>query len=853
MKPIHVFRSFKAKIVVSILTVGILAVFIGLTVIYLVGRDQIQQGIGNQFKELAYQTSQKLLHLMDHNIEEAKLLAMSYEVRSSVDLANQSYSTTPLSEQELENRILAFNRLLTERDDQHPILRRILYGEASRYIDEFLSDPDERAEHISIIITDQYGFLVGADARPDTFYYGDQGWWKAAFSKGLGSTYISDVELMQQARSAGPAPVYGLGLVAPIMNKSGTEAVGVIRMNVQAKRFFDAVIKVKIGKTNHTMLASSDGSLIFCPVFLIRNHTLRPEFMKAIFQDQPGWTLTTADVHYGGRRSVNGFSPVRKSHKIHPASLGGKEWFIFTSQHPDETYAPIHALENWMAVSGIMGAIVLSFMGIYAAGFIVRPLQDLKKGARLIGFGNLDHRLRIETGDDIQELADEFNEMAVKLKASYSGLEQKVAERTKELAVVNKINRIISSSLNLRLIFETFTDEVKKLLNYDQIGIALLDESQKNIHIRMTKTKDGPLILRDSPLRSKVGTAVGLVVDHAEPFLQLDTLEAQQFVEDRLSIRNGFRSYIIVPIISKRVPIGTLNLLSKQPQAYSKRNLDILIPIAEQLAIAIETIRLFDQTRKLDQLKSDFVSKVSHELRTPLTSIKGFTEILLSYEDVDPNTQREFLNIINDESERLTRLINDILDLSKIEAGKIGWKIRPVSIAEIVEYAVRLLQSIAQDKNLQIDTEVSNDLPIVRGDRDQLLQVMDNLLSNAIKFTPSGKITIKAVKENDHVKVMVSDAGRGISQEDQSKIFDKFQQLGDVRTGKPPGTGLGLAICKEIIYHLGGKIWCESEIDKGSTFYVLLPIWTNHSQDVEMPETDKVHPTDARKHIERTS
>jgi signal transduction histidine kinase/HAMP domain-containing protein len=847
MKPYHIFRSFKAKIVVSILTVGILAVFIGLTVIYLVGRDQIQRGIGNQFQELAHQTSQKLLHLMNHNIEEAKLLAMAYEIRSNVVLANQSHTSTPLSQQDIENRIHTINRLLTQNDDKHPLLRGILYGGGSRYIDEFLSDPSERAEHISIIVTDKYGFLVGADTKPGLFYYGDQDWWKDAFSNGLGSTYITDVELIQQAHATGPAPLYGLGLVVPIMNETATNAIGVLRMNVQAKRFFDAVIKVKIGKTNHTMLASSDGSLIFCPIFLIRNHTLRPEFMEAIFQDQPGWALTTADVHYSGRRSVNGFSPVRKDHDIHPASLGGKEWYIFTSQHPDETYAPIHALENWMAVSGIMGAVVLSFMGIYAAGYIVRPLQDLKKGARLIGFGNLDHRLRIETGDDIQELADEFNEMAVKLKASYSGLEQKVAERTKELAVVNKINRIISSSLNLRLIFETFTDEIRKLLNYDQIGIALLDESKENIHIRITKTKDGPLILRDSPIRSKVGTAVGLVVDQSEPFIQLDTLETQQLVEDRLSMRNGFRSYIIVPIISKRVPIGTLNLLSKQPQAYSKRNLDILVPVAEQLAIAIETIRLFDQTRKLDQLKSDFVSKVSHELRTPLTSIKGFTEILLSYDDVDSKTQKEFLNIINDESERLTRLINDILDLSKIEAGKIGWKIQPVSIAEIVEYAVKLLQPIAHEKNLQIKTEVLSDLPIVRGDRDQLLQVMDNLISNAIKFTPSGKIMIKAEKEEDHVKVMVSDSGHGISKEDQIKIFDKFQQLGDVRTGKPPGTGLGLAICKEIINHLGGKIWCESENNKGSTFHILLPIWTNNSLDVEIPKTDKVHHVDVKK------
>ena len=846
MKAPRIFRSFKAKIAVSILAVGILAVVIGLLVIYWVGRDQIQKGIGNQFKTLAYETSQKLIHLMDHNVEEANMLAMATEVRAATRLANQSYPPTPLSENELQEQIKTVQQLWDQHNDPHPAIRRIMQGQASKYLADFLSNPSHREEHISIIVTDQYGFLIAADSKPRSFYYGDLDWWKAAFSNGLGSNYISDVELMQLGTSEFEQ-VYGLGLAVPVMNQMGTEAIGVLRANVPAKRFFDAVIKVKIGKTNHTMLASSDGSLIFCPVFLIRNHTLQPEFMEAIFQDQPGWSLTTADVHYMGRRSINGFAPVRMTrHDIHPSSLGGKEWYIFTSQNPDETYASIRVLENWMAVSGIIGVIILSLFGVYAAGFIVKPLQDLKKGARLIGFGNLDHRLRIKTGDDIQELADEFNEMAIKLKSSYSGLEQKVAERTKEIAVVNKINQIISSSLDLHLIFETFSDEVKKLLNYDQIGIALMDESRKYIHIRMVKTTDGPVIVRDSPLRSKVGTVVGLVVDQATPFIQMDNMETQQFVEDRLSLPKGFRSYIIVPIISKRVPIGTLNLLSKQPQAYTKRNLDILIPIAEQLAIAIETIRLFDQTRKLDELKSDFVSKVSHELRTPLTSIKGFTEILLSYDDVDPNTQKEFLNIINEESERLTRLINDILDLSKIEAGRTGWKIQPVSITEITEYTVRLLQSVAAEKNLQVVTEVSKNLPMIRGDRDQLLQVMDNLLSNAIKFTESGKIIIKAEQTDDQVKVMVNDTGRGISPNDHAKIFDKFQQLGDIRAGKPPGTGLGLAICKEIINYLGGEIWCESKPNKGSTFYFTLPIWTNDSQSVEAPQTSEAHHTDIK-------
>lgn len=810
----QVFLSFKSKIAVSILVVGIVAVIIGLAVNYWVGRRQLQTSIGAQFSELANETAQKLQLLLESSIDEAKLLAISSELRSDVAESNATYGATPLSEDRIQARIDSF-----EADWD-----KIAASRTSVFLERFLTDPAQRAKYISVLATDDHGFLVGADAKTQTNYFGNEVWWKAAYDHGHGRIYISDVELIQQATGEFEQ-IYGLDMVVPIMNDSQTKAIGILRAGLQVKRFFDAVIKVKIGKTDHTMLASADGTLIFCPIFLIRNHTLRPEFMKAIFRDRTGWDISEADVHYSGRPSINGFAPLRMKGSIHPASFGGKQWYVFTSQDPDETYAPINALQNRLAVSGMLGAVVLSFFGIYAAGFIVRPLENLKKGARLIGYGNLDHRLRIATGDEIQELADEFNEMAVKLKASYTGLEQKVAERTKELAVVNKINQIISSSLNLQLIFEQLAEEVGKLLDYDQISMSLVDPPRKNIHIRFIKTRGGPVFVRDTALRPKEGTAVGWAIDRAEPFIRATPSESGEFVEDRLALREGYRSYILVPIVSKNVTMGTLNLMSRNAQVYSKKNLEILEPIAEQLAIAIETIMLFEETKMLDRLKSDFVSKVSHELRTPLTSIKGFTEILLTYQDVEPDTQKEFLSIINEESERLTRLINDILDLSKIEAGKSEWQIQPISVAELVDYVSKLFHSVATEKNVPIQTNIPEDLPLVKGDWDQLLQVMDNLVSNALKFTSSGDITISARQEKLHVRISVRDSGIGIAQADREKIFDKFHQLGDVRTGKPRGTGLGLAICREILSHLGGRIWCEPSGGRGSIFHFELPIW----------------------------
>jgi len=239
-----------------------------------------------------------------------------------------------------------------------------------------------------------------------------------------------------------------------------------------------------------------------------------------------------------------------------------------------------------------------------------------------------------------------------------------------------------------------------------------------------------------------------------------------------------------------------------------------------------------DKLRELDKMKDSFLSTVSHELRTPLTSIKSFAEILLTY-DEDKETQKEFLTIINDESDRLTKLINNFLDLSKIESGRMQWETVELSLAPVIKQAINITQTIAKEKDLTVEFPEPSDLPMVSSDNDRTVQVVTNLLSNAIKFTPeNGTIKLaatvakdgKSKKGKDMVVVSVTDNGIGIAKKDLGAVFEKFKQVGDTLTDKPMGTGLGLPICKEIIEHYGGRIWVESEIGKGSTFLFSLPV-----------------------------
>jgi PAS domain S-box-containing protein len=265
--------------------------------------------------------------------------------------------------------------------------------------------------------------------------------------------------------------------------------------------------------------------------------------------------------------------------------------------------------------------------------------------------------------------------------------------------------------------------------------------------------------------------------------------------------------------------------------------------LEQQLNQQMEELQLaYQQLKDLDKLKDSFLSTVSHELRTPLTSIKSFSEILLNY-DEDKETQKEFLNIINEESNRLTRLINDFLDLSKIEAGRMQWENAELSLAEVIQTALNATHALALKTNLKVDTIFAPDLPTIQGDKDRLVQVVTNLLSNAIKFTPEGgRVRVKAQllngskpeKDQEMVMVSVTDSGIGIAPKDHESIFEKFKQVGDTLSGKPKGTGLGLPICKEIVEHYGGRLWVESELGKGSTFSFTLPV--TPKLEAEAPE-----------------
>ena len=522
------------------------------------------------------------------------------------------------------------------------------------------------------------------------------------------------------------------------------------------------------------------------------------------------------------------------------ARVPSLDWLVFVELPTEEAYAPLYATvarTGWL----FLGALGVAFLaGTLLARKMVVPIQALRAGAARIGSGDLGQRISIRTGDEIEQLAEQFNDMATRLQDSYADLERKVESRTRELTqsvnelrALGEVSQAVNSTLDLESVLMTIVTNAVQLSNTDAGAIYVFEEAQDEFFLRTTYGMDQDTIAALKKVRIRIDSpTLASAIAKREPVQIPDLREEPPDPVNRLILSAGYRGLLMAPLLRPDRIVGMLIVRRKAPGLFPKATLDLLKTFADQSVLAIQNARLFSEiAQKSRQLeiesrhKSQFLANMSHELRTPLNAILGYNQLMLNniYGET-AGRMRTVLGRVQSNGKHLLGLINDVLDLSKIEAGQLTLTVSDYSIKHVVYSVSSAVEPLLAEKNLGFKLEIPPDLPTGRGDGRRLTQVLLNLVSNAIKFTDAGEVTIKVSATSNAFTLAVRDTGPGIDPADQVRIFEEFQQADSSVTKKKGGSGLGLSIARRIVDMHGGQLRVESTVGCGATFFLTIPV-----------------------------
>ena len=622
------------------------------------------------------------------------------------------------------------------------------------------------------------------------------------------------------------------------------EPGGVTVAEVNLKFIWDVISQMKVGKAGQAYLVDSDGHLIAHPdISLVLQKTdlvSLPQFQaaRASLQAERPDTEREATIAQDlqGRKVLTAHAPI--------LPLG---WLVFVDLPVGEAFAPIYSSIFRTAILLLVGLGMSVLASLFLARKMVMPIKALQAGAARIGAGALDLRIEVRTGDELEALADQFNTMTAQLQQSYANLEHKVEERTRELArsveeltAMGQTIQAVSSSLDLGQVLSTIAERATQLCEADAGFIVEYHEAIGEFRISASWNASQELVSTIQRAQITLGKgATGRSAATGRPVQIPDVMAEPEYPFREILARENYRAVLSVPMLRDGLILGTVNLVRKTPGAFGDEQVRLLTTFANQTTIAIEHARLYrdlsEKGRMLEeasQHKSQFLANMSHELRTPLNAILGYTELILDkiYGEV-PEKIRDVLERLEKSGRHLLSLINDVLDLSKIEAGQLSLSLADYSMKDVVQTVLTGVGSLATEKGLSLKATVHPDVSIGRGDERRLAQVLLNLVGNAIKFTEVGEVRVEVRAADGAFLISVADTGPGIAAADQEKIFAEFQQADSSSTRKKGGTGLGLSIAKRIIEMHGGRIWVESSLGKGSTFWFTIPVRVERAKE----------------------
>jgi len=714
--------GIQLKIFIALLTVGLLSGLVTLFFTFMTETRVMEDSLGPVFQTIATETSKKIDMVITRKTQDARSLGIMLGI---------NYNS--LSKSEIENYIERYHR---ERGD----------------------------EVISIQVRNKYGARI-ASTKGRTFSQ------KQSTRTFVERYFLSEMDFDEIKQTS------SISMFVPITDSLTGEIAGSLNILYDLREIFGIIYDLKIWKTGHTDLIASDGTLLACSLSSSPNHTISNFLLSQLSSPEPGWKRAYNEEH-GRTSSIIGYSPVKATIDTGNNSLKGRNLYILVSQFYQEAYSPVYNLLWKVLLLSPFAIIFLAFLVYITGKWIANPIKVLSEGVELMGQGQLNHDLKIHTGDEIEQLADNFTQMAKNLGSKF---EEIILEKDKLNTVMDNIGD----------------------------GLLILDQDCKIMHMNAKFIKE---LGRDS-----IGKSCREVFGFEDVFCNDCSVKKEvDFRPHTLEAEtNKGRSYIITHSRIRNSD-GTLSTVEVFTDITDRKRLEQQLLYAERISVL-----------------SRFSSTFAHDLRNPIIAVKKTLEMLRDTSSLNSNrTNNEIYTDLISTCELTLCLVNDVLDVHQVSYSELPLIYSSFSLSEALAEVVKILRIEAMERNNIIEIISDNgDCDIsVEGDKRRIQRVFINLLSNAIRHSPSSgaiKMTFRAVTHNDspdesRLYFRMEDDGPGISSSDLSKVFDLFYKK-DSESIKS-GTGLGLYFCKVVVSAHGGRIWAENKETGGAVFNIEMPL-----------------------------
>ena len=783
--------GLKNKLIAIVIAVGTVPLILAMIFSYVQGNKSLTQVIGASFQALAYETSTKIDLLMNEEIHNIEHLTSHPTIALWVTQSNSYLETIPPSkkDREIREQTQAWNN--RKIPPLSPATNR-----ASQVLKGFLkTDTHASKNTLALFITNNQGMLVSSINFHPTYVNKHLSSWEKIMSGKL-EIYIGP---LTHDKKTGD---FTLELAVPIKDHEG-EVAGVLhRVYIADEFFLNALETITFGETGHVMVIDSNGVVLTCPILPTGHQLDDPELVKAVTIPSTSWAKTQGDGHGSKDISIIGYSPLEKTSQ-HTLASTNQRWFTFAWQSSDELFAPTESLLSWVLGAGLFSIFLIVIMGSLAANKIVKPIKQLQRTAESIGRGETVEPLDIQTGDEIQSLAEEINTMSGLLQKMFSGLESQVEAKTQEVIYLKKYtDTILMSVPEVILILDS-----KLKVEYANAAFEALTGCQSNDYMEHS--------LSDINL------------EHREEWdLLIKELEKYQWGmknKKQGSAQSRYKAKDPLAPSSESPNQDSRNTVSLGDCIFAYQFFDVQLEEEKTRRIGLimkditEEKRLLDQLTQADKLSGlgTLAAGIAHEMNNPLYSIMGFTEAILEEKQISkiqPLAQK-----VLDRSKHMASII---LNLSGYTRSNVKDAMSEVDINERMDAAAEMAMMASYSDDIMV-TKNYGSIPAFKAKPEEIQQVFLNIISNAIHaMNGKGSLTFSTQQNNGNIEVKIQDTGPGIPPEYISKVFDPFFTTKE----QGEGTGLGLNIVHRVVEKYGGNIKIESEVGQGTTFVVSLPL-----------------------------